>query len=227
MSNRETRRAQQRELARHRSSGPRGPLEPVPPENLAAAAEGGVKPPPGFERALQNGTYFVMDCARPDGVRLLMVRRIDGRDGIPWDDLQVLKGHAGYGDREAVEIYPPDARVVNQANMRHLWVLPAGEQMPFGLDKERDTRARLALRVGPDFDRELWARFCADHAGVDVRYVWASNNHAVIVPLGRSGLEHIVTHPTFSVAIRTACDVLQSHRAAEPEPVDLTGEKSP
>lgn len=146
METRKTRRAQMRELARHRSHGPRGPLEPVPPENLRAADERGVKAPPGFERALQNGTYFVMDCARLDGVRLLMVRRIDGRDGIPWDDLQVLKGHAGYGDREAVEIYPPDTKVVNHANMRHLWVLPAGEQMPFGLDRERDTRARTGLR---------------------------------------------------------------------------------
>jgi len=50
-------------------------------------------------------------------------------DGISWDDLQRLKGEAGYGDREAVEVYPPAACVVNEENIRHLWILPC--RMPF------------------------------------------------------------------------------------------------
>jgi hypothetical protein len=44
-------------------------------------------------------------------------------DGITWDELQHLKMLAGYGDRVAVEIYPPDSEVVNIANIRHLWLL--------------------------------------------------------------------------------------------------------
>ena len=50
-------------------------------------------------------------------------------DGITWDELQALKSQAGYGDREAVEVYPPDAHVVDVASIRHLWVLPA--PLPF------------------------------------------------------------------------------------------------
>jgi len=50
-------------------------------------------------------------------------------DGITWDDLQKLKRQAGYGDREAVEIYPPDEYVVDVANIRHLWILP--DRLPF------------------------------------------------------------------------------------------------
>lgn len=46
------------------------------------------------------------------------------RDGITWDELQRLKAEAGYGDHCAVEVYPPDADVINVANVRHLWVLP-------------------------------------------------------------------------------------------------------
>ncbi len=46
-------------------------------------------------------------------------------DGIPWEDLQRLKKECGRGDLAAVEIYPPDKDLVNVANMRHLWVLPA------------------------------------------------------------------------------------------------------
>lgn len=43
--------------------------------------------------------------------------------GIAWDDLQRLKREAGYGALDAVEVYPEDSKVVNVANMRHLWVM--------------------------------------------------------------------------------------------------------
>ena len=44
-------------------------------------------------------------------------------DGITWDELQRLKRECGRGDKDAVEIFPPDRDVVNVANLRHLWVL--------------------------------------------------------------------------------------------------------
>lgn len=44
-------------------------------------------------------------------------------DGITWDQLQDLKRQCGRGHLEAVEIYPPDADVVNVASLRHLWVI--------------------------------------------------------------------------------------------------------
>lgn len=43
---------------------------------------------------------------------------------ITWDDIQRLKGEAGFGDMWAVEIYPADKDVVNRANMRHIFLLP-------------------------------------------------------------------------------------------------------
>lgn len=49
---------------------------------------------------------------------------------ITWEELQRLKREAGYGDHDAVEIFPADADVVNVANMRHLWIV-AGGSMPF------------------------------------------------------------------------------------------------
>ncbi|MGL5719865.1 MAG: DUF7694 domain-containing protein [Alphaproteobacteria bacterium] len=42
---------------------------------------------------------------------------------ITWDELQQIKRDIGYGDKCAVEVFPPDNLVVNIANMRHLWVL--------------------------------------------------------------------------------------------------------
>ncbi len=55
----------------------------------------------------------------------------DWMDGITWDDLQWTKNQCGFGNRTAIEVYPPDANVVNIANMRHLWIL--NEHLPFSL----------------------------------------------------------------------------------------------
>jgi len=46
-------------------------------------------------------------------------------DGITWDELQRVKREVGMGHLWAVEVYPPDHEVVNVANVRHLWLVPA------------------------------------------------------------------------------------------------------
>lgn len=63
--------------------------------------------------------------------------RPDGRwdDGITWDELQGIKRQIGFGDCQAVEIFPRDRDLVNVANMRHLWVLR--EPLDFGWGVER------------------------------------------------------------------------------------------
>lgn len=50
-------------------------------------------------------------------------------DGISWEDLQAVKDELGYAGRDAVEVFPAQADLVNVANMRHLWVLPY--RLPF------------------------------------------------------------------------------------------------
>jgi hypothetical protein len=78
--------------------------------------------------------FLVQVFAEKDGVERLTICRtsLDGDDWgdrITWDDLQRLKRECGRGERDAVEIYPADRDVVNVANMRHLWVVPAN--IPF------------------------------------------------------------------------------------------------
>lgn len=136
--NRATRRAMAGARRKLPCTGPRGPL--VDRSVDIAAIEGA--PPRGLERVLENGTYLVQDCARADGWRVLMICRRDGREGISWDDLAWLKDAAGYADREAVELYPRTGDVVNVANMRHLWILPPGTWMPYGLDKNPNRSGR-------------------------------------------------------------------------------------
>lgn len=78
----------------------------------------------------------VYENEHPDVVARISVNRttpgsnIDRwEDGITWDDLQDIKGQLGFGFGMAVEIYPAANRIVNVANMRHLWVLV--EELPF------------------------------------------------------------------------------------------------
>ncbi len=69
--------------------------------------------------------------AAPVILRLSIVRAgLDQHGGwqqdITWEELHRLKSEAGFGDYEAVEVFPRDADVVNVANIRHLWILPGG-----------------------------------------------------------------------------------------------------
>ena len=74
--------------------------------------------------------YLVQGFQEGNGIIRLSVNKTtmlpNGRwdDGLVWDELQEIKRQLGYGDSQAVEIYPEDRNIVNVANMRHLWVLP-------------------------------------------------------------------------------------------------------
>lgn len=79
----------------------------------------------------------VIDSDQPGVLVRLSINRttVDGdsqrwHDGLSWDELQRIKGDCGYGRHDAVEVYPPDIEVVNDANMRHLWVMRM--RLPFG-----------------------------------------------------------------------------------------------
>lgn len=44
---------------------------------------------------------------------------------LSWDELMEVKRQICHSDSYAVEVLPPDADIVNVANMRHFWILPA------------------------------------------------------------------------------------------------------
>ena len=45
-------------------------------------------------------------------------------DQVTWDELMQLKRECGRGDKDALEVFPADADIVNVANMRHLFFPP-------------------------------------------------------------------------------------------------------
>lgn len=92
---------------------------------------------PEILRLWRSRGFLVQEHQAPPPaiVRLSILRTaLDSGGGwqqdISWEELQRLKREAGYGGHEAVEVFPPDADVVNVANIRHLWILPAGH-LPF------------------------------------------------------------------------------------------------
>ena len=83
----------------------------------------------GFHRRLY--CCQVLDVRTAWGiVRHLVVERVNGKGGIPWDVLQALKDEELGPDACAVEFYPPADKVVNEVNKRHLWEVPADLELP-------------------------------------------------------------------------------------------------
>jgi len=115
-------REQRRQLARDNAKQPTA-LQEVPRERW-------YDPNATQLRVFRSRDFLVQEFAEkpPATVRLSVCRTaMDGgdrwQDGITWDDLQRLKRECGYGDRDAVEVFPADDDVVNVANMRHLFVM--------------------------------------------------------------------------------------------------------
>lgn len=76
----------------------------------------------------RSKNWLIQEYKENDHIRLSVNRTTiapDGKwdEGISWEDLQWIKEQIGYGDRWAVEIYPPRTKSINVANMRHLWIL--------------------------------------------------------------------------------------------------------
>lgn len=51
----------------------------------------------------------------------LRVRRLRGSRPLSWEELQWAKNEAWGQEAMAVEVYPPQSEVVDEAPIRHLW----------------------------------------------------------------------------------------------------------
>jgi len=85
-----------------------------------------------------NNRYSVQisDVATDWGLVIhLWIRRHDGEMVRSWSDMQRIKNELVGPERVAVEVFPPIDELVDQANLAHLWVLPEGFSLPFGLGR--------------------------------------------------------------------------------------------
>jgi len=91
-----------------------------------------------------------------DGWLHLSIRH-NNRSAIrDWRMFQRIKNELAGEDREAIELYPSEARMVDEANSYHLWVAPVGYKFPIGFDEGRmvgtSEQARAVGARQRDFD---------------------------------------------------------------------------
>lgn len=104
------------------------------------------KPSPK-ELGIGSGWFGELDQAFTNGKYAVMVRTIDtewgkvdhacirntGSTDIPWREKQKIKNELFGKERVAIEVFPAESYLVDQANMYHIWILPAGFKLPFGI----------------------------------------------------------------------------------------------
>lgn len=75
----------------------------------------------------RSNRFLAQITARTPTTSIAILRtelKSDGNweDGITWDELMAVKRQIGFGDRDALEVYPRDSDVVFVANIRWLWI---------------------------------------------------------------------------------------------------------
>lgn len=86
-------------------------------------------------RAWHNGALAVLERPLRNGFTHLAIRTVSQLEPT-WAELQRIKNEIMGEDRAAVQIYPRSCRLVDQADMYHLWVYPAGHEFGFGLHED-------------------------------------------------------------------------------------------
>lgn len=128
--NRQQRRFMKREMERESTEWPAHLIQ-VPPEQWPKG-----KHDPKRLEVWRSRAFLVQVFKEPDHVIRMSVNRTtlnwggSWNEDIGWEELQRLKAEIGHGDSYAIEVYPRERDVVNVANMRHLWILPA--PLPIG-----------------------------------------------------------------------------------------------
>jgi hypothetical protein len=87
-----------------------------------------------IEACFANNKYAVLVFTRHTemgDVLHLAIRRADDGPITSWGDMQQIKNDLAGAERYAVEVFPPTSQLVDEANMRHLFVLPEGKALPF------------------------------------------------------------------------------------------------
>lgn len=83
-------------------------------------------------------------------VEHLAIEHINGGD-IPWAIKQEIKNELCGFKAVAIEIYPAQKNLVDMADIYHLWVLPKGYIIPFGIHPTRDPQG-LPVPRGYDYN---------------------------------------------------------------------------
>lgn len=115
-----------------------------------------------LEKATRRGRYaaiplgevwmndeYVVHCEDiKDGITELSIRRFDRGAARDWRDFQRIKNQLCGPEREGLELYPAESRLMDTANQYYVWVLPLGTVIPVGFPQRNVSTARQATMMG-------------------------------------------------------------------------------
>lgn len=82
----------------------------------------------------------------------LVIFKLDSLPITSWVDMQRIKSSLLGDEVEAVEIFPAESRLIDTANIRHLWIINSGARLSFGFtERGRVTRGKdgtLTVGIG-------------------------------------------------------------------------------
>lgn len=95
-----------------------------------------------YETEFLRGDTFMNDLyvvirTEFTGLTHLSIRRTDRGAAKDWRHFQQIKNQLCGPEREAVELYPAESRLIDTANQFHLWVFREGVKLPFGYNQGR------------------------------------------------------------------------------------------
>lgn len=106
-----------------------------------------------WQSALYEVYEFVQDVPEWGGpITWLSIKRRDKSAVRDWRHLQRIKNEVCGPEREAMEMFPAEQRLVDTSNQFHLWVLPEGRRFPFGYND------RAVVLGTPEADRYVPGR---------------------------------------------------------------------
>ena len=86
----------------------------------------------GIQKMWANNRYVVITRDYEDGMTWVSIRHHNRKPIRDWRHFQRIKNELCGDEREAIEIYPAESRLVDEANQYHLWVFPADYIIPIG-----------------------------------------------------------------------------------------------
>ena len=126
-----------------RARGDWGPWETID----LAPGQGGTGWAGQCHQCRKNRVFAVLIRLDATGIVHLGVSSLSGVRPS-WTEMQRIKDEIAGQDATAIEVYPPKAEVVDEADMFHLWVLRG--KLPFGLHiADRPPGPRSPVKVQP------------------------------------------------------------------------------
>lgn len=109
----------------------------------------------GFNLCFRNREYVVLvrpqepiDLgAGPLDLFHCSIRRVDRKAQRDWRHFQRIKNEIFGPEAEAIELYPAESRLVDEANQYHLYVITKG-RFPFGMEERSVSGPGEAAAIG-------------------------------------------------------------------------------